>query len=826
MARRSWLPALSIALILATFSPATPAFSQSSASRAEPDVPEKKGKDLRAFPVGDKAPRIDGKLDDEIWVAADRIEDMVQNDPDNMAPPRERTVVQVAYDDRAIYVAVRCYMADPSKVTTALGRRDTNPRSDVIRISFDPRHDHLTAYTFDSNPSGVQSDYMWFDDTQQSRDYDAVWEVRTEIVKEGWNAEFRIPFSQMRFSLVPGEETVWGFNIRRDTVVTAEVDRWVPTPRGVTGFVSRFGHLMFATPPAPPRRFEIQPFMLGREEHTTGIGFDQGLSGGVDMRMGLGTSATLAATVNPDFGQVEQDPAVLNLSVFESFFPEKRPFFIEDSRTFVPPYGLLTSFHSRRIGQRPGRLALHAGDTLVEKPDQTTILGATKVTGKASGWTFGGLTALTDREYATVDATITDAAGREQVVRTERLIEPYTSFNVGRVQRDVFGGSNIGAIATAVVREKDLDAYTAGVDYTLRWNKNKYTWNGHWVGTRAPIDGVVQTGFGGVTNVNYFGKHLGVFGHFDHFDRHFKNTDLGFFQTRNNRTAMDAGFHVAQPDPQKYFRSAVVFTNVSTQYNGDKLLLGRGAFVGSEVQFLNYWRMFVGGGRNARSYDDLDTRGGPPIVNPKDWFFNFFVGTDSRKSWQLSANGNLGGNEEGGRNRRANLEFRFQPEPRLQASLSADYSWGDDVAQWIQNSDVTGDGQDDHIYGRLHRNVVSVTGRTTYAFTRDMTLEVYLQPFVAVGDYTDIRRLARPKSYEFEPVSIDSNPDFNSKSFRSNVVFRWEYLRGSALYVVWNVSNADSSRPGEFSPFRDLRGGFGGAGTQVFMVKLNYWLGL
>jgi hypothetical protein len=827
MARRSWWQGFSIILVLALFFVPTPAYSQKPVSRTEPDVPEKKGKELRAFPVGDKAPRIDGKLDDEAWTAADRLEDLVQNDPDNMAAPKERTVIQVAYDDRAIYVAARCYMADPSKITTALGRRDTNPRSDMIRISFDPRHDHLTAYTFDANPSGVQGDMTWYDDTRSSSDYDAVWEVQTQITSDGWTAEYRIPFSQMRFSLEPGLETVWGFNIRRDTVGTAEVDRWVATPRGVNGFVSRFGHLRFPTPPAPPRKFEVQPFLLGREEHTSGIGFDQGLSGGVDLRVGLGTSATLSATANPDFGQVEQDPAVLNLSVFETFFPEKRPFFIEDSRTLVPSYPMVTTFHSRRIGQRPGRFALQPGDKLIERPDQTTILGATKVTGKASGWTYGGLTALTDREYAKVDATTVDVTGREQVARTERLIEPYTSFNVGRVQRDIFGGSsNVGAIATAVVREKDLDAYTGGVDYTLRWDKNKYTWNGHWVGTRAPIGSVVKTGFGGVTNFNYNSKHLGLFGHYDYFDRNFKNTDIGFFQSRNNRQASYFGVNYFQPDPRKTYRSLNLFFGGSGAWNGDGLVLDHSLNIGGNVEFLNFWNVFAGGGVFLRSFDDLDTRGGPPILRPAGWFFNSFVGSDSRKKWQLSGNTSMSGNDEGGWSRNANIFLRYQPKPRLQTTLSANYSWGEDAAQWITNTDVTGDGQVDHVYGRLKRNVVSVTGRATYAFTRDMTLEVYLQPFVAVGDYHDIRRLARPKSFDFEPASIDTNPDFNSKSFRSNVVFRWEYLRGSSLFVVWNVSNADSSRPGEFSPFRDLTSGFGAAGTQVFMVKLNYWLGL
>jgi hypothetical protein len=241
---------------------ATAGVSNSGSRTPEPVVPEKVGKELRAYYVGDTPPRIDGDLDDEIWQAAQTIEDMVQNDPDNMQAPTERTAIKVAYDDRTVYVAVMNYMRDRTKITTALGRRDTNPRADSIKITFDPRHDHLTAYTFDSNPLGVQTDMMWYDDTRMSLDYDAVWDVRTKIHDDGWSAEFRIPFSQLRFSITPGEPVVWGFNIRRDIVYNAEMIRWVATPRGAQGFVSRFGHLTFEKPPAAPRRLELQPFTL------------------------------------------------------------------------------------------------------------------------------------------------------------------------------------------------------------------------------------------------------------------------------------------------------------------------------------------------------------------------------------------------------------------------------------------------------------------------------------------------------------------------------------------------------------------------------------
>ena len=806
-------------LSLSSIATAQPSSQPSAATRVEPAVPEKVGKELEAYYVGDAAPRIDGRLDDEVWLRAQAIEDMVQNDPDNMKPPTERTLVKVLYDDRSVYVGVINYMRDRSKITTALGRRDTFPRSDSIKITFDPRHDHLTAYTFDSNPNGVQGDMTWYDDTRSSTDYDAVWEVRTDTTDEGWTAEFRIPFSQLRFTITPGEPVVWGFNVRRDIVYNAETIRWVATPRGAQGFVSRFGHLTFRKPPAAPRRFEVQPFTLARNEHHTTAGNDRDATAGLDMRMGLGTATTLSAAFNPDFGQVEQDPAVLNLSVFETFFPEKRPFFIEDSRVLVPNYPQVPMFHSRRIGQRPNRFAVPAGETVISRPDATTILGASKVTGKANGWTYGGLVAVTDREFALVETV----EGEER----ERLIEPYTAYNVARIQKDLFrGSSNVGGLFTGVMREGDYDAFTGSMDYSLRWGSNKYTWNGLWSGTRSAISSVMKNGFGGVTNFNYNSKHVNAFYHYDYFSSTYKNSDLGFFGGRNNKTQFNGGINFGNPDPGKIFRSINYDVNHFVQFTNDGLKLGESYFNGVSGQFLNYWNFFIGGGKSRDAYDDLDTRGGPPIKTIGAWFIDSFVGSDSRRNLRLSADAHFNGNREGGYNRNYNVNVNFQPRPQAQVRVSAGITDAHDAAQWIKSADVTGDGVTDYVYGELDRNVISMTARGTYAFTRDMTLEVYLQPFVAVGDYTNIRRLARAKSFDFEPVAITDNPDFNTKSLRSNVVFRWEYRRGSTLYLVYNVSNSDATRPGEFSAFRDLRTGFGAPGTQVLMVKFNYWLGL
>src|SRR6185295_1551051 len=379
--------------------------AQGPATSAEPVVPEKAGKELHAFRIRGAAPRIDGRLNDEVWNHAQAFEDFVQEDPDNMAPPTERTVVQIAYDDRYLYFAAHCYTNDASKIRAGLGRRDNFPQSsDVIAFSLDPRHDHLTGYIFRVNASGVQADQTSFDDTSSSSDYDGVWEAATQVTADGWVAELRIPFSQMRFNVPPpGAQAVWGLQVRREIPLRGEVDRWVPTPRGQQGQVSRYGHLIFDDRLTPPRRIELLPYTLGRLEKASGTSSDHSIGAGTDLRIGIGPSATLSATVNPDFGQVEADPAVLNLSIFESFFPEKRPFFLEDSRVFVLQYNQVQDFYSRRIGRTPGRFELQSNETLVRKPDNTTIIGAAKLTGKSSGWTYGGLTALTAREYATVD---------------------------------------------------------------------------------------------------------------------------------------------------------------------------------------------------------------------------------------------------------------------------------------------------------------------------------------------------------------------------------------------------------------------------------------
>jgi hypothetical protein len=786
---------------------------------SEPKRALKEGKVVRAVRVS-MPPSIDGRLGDEVWTVAPHATGFMQRDPDNGQSMTRQTRIQVAYDDRFLYVAVTCLDDSASVVSAGLGRRDEQPPTDLVMIALDPRHDHQTGYAFQTNPSGWQGDLSTTDDDRNDRDYNSVWEVRAEVNETGWTAEFRIPFSQIRFTASPEPGQVWGLNVQRQIRRLNENGTWVPKPRGERGEVSLYGHLVFDRPIAPPRRFELIPYTLGRSAYRPGLSQEGGAAAGVDVRVGLGTDATLAATINPDFGQVEQDPAVLNLSVFETFFPEKRPFFLEDSRTFVPPYGNFQLFHSRRIGRAPGRLPFGATDVVVDRPDETTILGAAKITGKKSQWTYGVLTAATGREYADVDTPIVDGSG---VNRHEVLIEPSTSYNVFRLQRDLAGSSNIGALVTGVFRERMEDAVTGGFDHNIRWDRNRARFDGHWVFTRAPGVGGVKTSGGGVTNFNVSRKNFNVGTHYDHFGRDFRVNDIGFFRTRANRNQAEGYAEVGQPDPWKIFRRFWGFSSYGYGWTDERLRINDYLESGVSFQFLNYWNFNVGGGRQGDAYDDLDTRGGPPIFKPGSKFLFYNANSDSRKRWQLNLGGNFWRNAVGGSGGNARTGVSFQPNDRIQASISANYNAGIDVAQWITNQDPDGDGVLDHVYGTLDRDVVDMTFRATYSFNRDLTVQMYLQPFVAVGDYRNIRRLALPRSFEFSPVTIAYDPDFNTKSLRGNMVLRWEYVRGSTLFVVWDMSQVDYARPGEFSVFRDLRGAFGGNATNVLMVKATYW---
>ncbi|MDQ3997863.1 MAG: carbohydrate binding family 9 domain-containing protein, partial [Gemmatimonadota bacterium] len=458
-----------------------------------------------------RAPVIDGKLEDEAWRQAPVVTGFTQSRPTEGAPAQQQTEVQVLYDESALYIGARMRESDRSRIFEQLARRDQGDNGDLLIVAIDSYHDHLTAFGFALNPSGVKIDATSSRDEENwDISWDAVWTGATHIGVDGWTAEMRIPLSQLRFP--PGGAHVWGINFWRIRKLANENSALVVVKQSERGFASRFAHLVGIAGLRAPRRFEVMPYVRAQAETRRALAGDPFFAGrrassgaGVDVKYGVTSNLTLDATVNPDFGQVEADPAQLNLTAFEPFFQERRPFFVEGAQIFdfgvscnawcfVGPPSL---FYSRRIGRSPSlgardpyeTLAAHESrDSLLfmDVPQRSTILGAAKLTGQlASGTSIGILHAETGRADARVDATIrrTDRAPLERV-RYEDPVEPHTHYSVLRLRQSFNGGATtVGALGTSVARQMPNDrvraalpsqAFTAGVDARHRWSKNRF----------------------------------------------------------------------------------------------------------------------------------------------------------------------------------------------------------------------------------------------------------------------------------------------------------------------------------------------------------------
>jgi hypothetical protein len=460
-----------------------------------------------------------------------------------------------------------------------------------------------------------------------------------------------------------------------------------------------------------------------------------------------------------------------------------------------------------------------------ERPDQTTILGATKLTGKRGRITYGVVSAVTSAEHALVVAGGSNGLG---TARVERPIEPFTSYSAFRLQRDFASGSNVGLLATTVLRDGSPDAFAGGIDYRVRWDRNRWQWNGHWAVSHAPLGTEHVDGVGGVSNVFFNSRNWFANAHVHHFSPQFRISDLGFLRARPDQTQVTTGGGYTSPDPGSVLRNWSVGYNAGVSYNTDGLRNETYTNVFGNLRLLNFWGLNGNFNFNPETYDDVETRGGPAMLSPSaaSWFFGMF--SDSRKTWNTFLGVNGGRDAEGRRWRGTNFDLSLRPSPRFQLSLGAGFNTTLDPAQWISNGDVTGDGATDHVFGEIDSRVLNVTLRASGAVHRDLTFEAFLQPFVAVGDYDDFKRLARPRSFDFEPVAASavSNPDFNTKSLRGTFVVRWEYLRGSTIFLVWNLQGADASRPGMFDFGRDLGDVFGAPKDNRFIIKANYWLSL
>jgi hypothetical protein len=829
--------------------------------------------ELRAHHA-DTPPAIDGRLDEPVWKAADVAGNFRQEEPAEGAPATERTEVRVLYDNTSLYVGVRLFDSEPDKIVRRLSRRDDDPDADRFTFYVDALHDRLTGAAFEVSAAGAQRDVIISNDTNRDDSWDAVWDAVVSIDSEGWSAELRIPLSQLRF--LKADRQTWGFNVERAIYRKNETDWFELVPRNESGLASRFANLTGIDGVEPQRTFEIVPYGVARSEFlkspVSGNPFNDGsrLFGatGFDLKYALKSNVMLNATVNPDFGQVEIDPAVVNLGAFETFFGERRPFFTEGAQIFSN-FGSLGAnnrlgfnrdepelIHTRRIGRSPQGFA--AGD-FVDTPSGTTIVGAAKVTGKTdSAWSFGVLEAVTGREYART------ATGGQ---RASAEVEPLTNYFAGRLLKEFGDGrSGVGALFTSVNRDlrspalKDLlpgRANVAGMDgYHFLDSDREWVVNGRMVfsdvaGSAKAIERLqlepqryfqrTETpevrfdpsrtglrGWNGDINLNRNQGSWNLNTALWAVSPGFESGDLGF-HFNGDIWGNHAAFSWRQIQPDRITRDRDIMVAKFYVWDFGNVRIGDGVMAFGNLTFLNYWSMGGNVGFFRRVQDDRLTRGGPPSIEPAEREANLYLNSDFRKNVVLHFDVGRETDEAGGGSADGSFSVEWKPSPRINLSSGPSYEHSIDVAQYVTTRDdpsATATHGKRYVFARLQQKELSLETRVNVLFSPKMSLQVYMQPLVVVGKYVDFKSLARPKSFDFDPYpSTGFDEDFNFKSLRFNAIFRWEWRLGSTLYLAWTQQRQDLTNPGRFQFGRDLGRVFTGPPDNVFMVKISRWFG-
>ena len=780
-------------------------------------------KAMKAIRIHSAPPRIDGVHDDEIWREAPLFTGLTQRRPDEGQPASEKTTFQFAYDDKALYVAIMAYDREPDLIVSRLARRDHWSESDFVQVVIDAHHDHQTDFVFMLFAGGsVMDGYNYNDGAGWDGTWDGTWEARQAQHANGWSSEFRIPYHVLRFN--PQQQYTWGLNVIRYISRKKEDSHWVLVRLAETGWPSHFAHLEGIEDITPPKSLEFLPYSLGRSTLApssvpNNLDFFGNL--GADIRYGLNSGLSLNATLNPDFGQVEADPAVLNLTVFETFQRERRPFFVEGAQNFQTPIQL---FYSRRIGKQPGHFSTPSGFSMVDRPDFTTISGAVKITGKTAHQTsFGIMEALTANEYAALDCLYTDATNGASVKHRDFRIEPRTHFLVGRVKQDLFrGNSHVGLIGTALNRHKAEDAYSGGLDWNLKWRDSAYDFLGQIAGSRAGPEDNRKSGWGSQMAIGKQTGWLRVGLDWEAYSRDFEVNDLGF-QWRNNYHESLLWIEFRKDKPWRHFRRNFFTINRSDRWTFDELTLENAITFDSWNQFKNYWEISGYFTHRFRAHDDLNTRGGPPIVKPASSDYQIRVESDDRHALSSRVTFSWGSNQADSRWRTLSPGVTIKPASHILFHFLPRYQWSFSDAQWVRNVDADSDGVTDHfVYGELKSKTLDLTTRLDAIFSPDLSLEFYLRPFLTVGDYKNFKELARPDSYDFTPYELADSPDFRRRSLQSNLVLRWEYRLGSTLFLVWSQSRNDFSQEPEFRLWHDVGNSFVDEGTDIFLIKLNY----
>jgi hypothetical protein len=737
---------------------------------------------------------IDGSLDDPAWKDVPPYTHFTQRDPVEGDRPSLHTEVRLAYDDAAIYVGARMDDPSPDSITVRLGRRDLLQNTDVFGIFLDPYHDRRSGFYFGLDPAGTILDGILYNDDWSDASWDGVWEGTVHRDAYGWSAEMRIPFSQLRFQAQ--EVSCWGINLRRDIARRNESDLVVFTPKNGSGYVSRFVDLVGIRDITPPDRFEVLPYVTMRAaylQHASGDPFKRGSEykprAGADVKIGLGSNLTLDGAVNPDFGQVEVDPAVVNLSDVESYFSEKRPFFIEGASIFNFGRGGVTNywgfnwstpefFYTRRIGRSPQGSIPDADYSSV--PPGTDILGAAKLTGKIGGaWNVGTVQAVTSREFANLQRV---------GVRSSAEVEPAAYYGVIRAQREFNEGNQaIGIISATTSRlfsdprlrdELNSGSTVAGLDgwtfldsskawvisgwgaaslvkgdqarlTALQSNPQHYLQRPDAGGYRIDSAATSMSGYAGRVTLArqrgdfFFNAALGVI------NPRFDNNDLGFLG-RADVINCHAVAGNQWTNPTDWFRRLELGGALFRSMDFDRNIVWEGVFGFGTLQLLNNYTFRLDGAYNPQSVNTRRTRGGPLTLNPSGYQVDWEIQSDTRRDVVVDVNSFLYNDRETSWNINASVELH--PSSNVTISIGPGFERNADFAQWVDAFDdpsATATYGKRYVFALLNQTTLSANLRVNWTFTPQLSLQLFVQPLISVGSYRDFRELKRPRSFDF-----------------------------------------------------------------------------
>jgi len=838
---------------------------------------------------------VDGILAETVW-GREGFSGFRQSTPEDGAPATEKTVVWIAYDDQYLYVAAHLLDSEPERIVSRLGRRDDEVESDWFAFAVDPYFDHRSGYIFAVNPAGSIMDGTLFNDEGIDMTWDGVWEWAARIGEDGWTVEIRIPYQQLRFK--EKESYVWGVNFFRTIMRKNEECSFSWVPREESGFVSRFIPLSGIEGIQPRRLIEILPFTLGKVQFSPAVEGDPFRTGeeyignaGLNLKTALTMNLSLNLTANPDFGQVEVDPAVINISDQETYYSEKRPFFIEGADIFRFGYGGANTvrnlgwreprlFYSRRIGRSPQ--GSPSGPGYIDSPEWTTILGAAKLTGKiGNGWNLGLLGALTQREFAKVD---------NEGERTRKEIEPSATYGVIRAQKEFGDGfRGLGLIATGLFRDflsEEMEdripgsAFALAVDgWTFLDTDRAWVVTGWLGGTvvngkksaitrlqtsslhyfQRPDADYVEvdpeaTSLSGWAGRIYLNKQKGNFvfnAALGAISPGFNAMDLGYHSRGDSINGhVEAGYRSFHPG--KFWRTWSLTLSTYRNYDFSGNRTDEYYNFTAVGQLLNYWSGTLYFSYDPPRYSHYLTRGGPMAYYPAGIMRRLSISSDNRKRLVLSLSGHYRTHPPyKGYNYSIDVGLRWKPSENLSLSLSPGYSWRLSEGQFIRK--VTDPLKTEtygirYILSDIVQETVPIEIRINWTFTPRLSLQAYLQPYIGVGDYQSFKELKAARTFDFDyfgegqstielngdvytcdpdgqgPAVAFSfrNPDFNLKSLRGTVVFRWEYHPGSAMYFVWTQNRADYSHPGDFDFERDFEDLLRAPGDHIFLFKINY----